>query len=149
MDLFRNEVLWLSLTAWLIAQLIKVFSALIGEKQLKLRLLVSSGGMPSSHSATVSALAMSVGLLDGFSSAIFGVAAILAIVVMYDAAGIRQAVSRQSIILDRVVNEMKAGKPSRGEMERDLRELIGHTPYQVFAGCALGIFIAWVWLVLL
>lgn len=149
MDLFRNEVLWISLTAWLIAQLIKVFSVLIKEKQFKLRLLVSSGGMPSSHSATVSALAMSVGLLNGFSSAIFGVAAILAIVVMYDAAGIRQAVSRQSIILDRVVNEMKAGKPSRGEMERDLRELIGHTPYQVFAGCALGIFIAWVWLVLL
>jgi uncharacterized protein len=145
-DLFHNEVLWLSLAAWLIAQGVKVFSALVGEKRLNLRLFVASGGMPSSHSSTVSALAMSVGLLEGFNSTIFGVAAILAIVVMYDAAGVRQAVSRQSIILDRIVNEMTVGRPRRGEMERDFKELIGHTPYQVFIGCLIGIAVAWLWL---
>jgi hypothetical protein len=94
----------------------------------------------------VSALATSVGLLQGLNSVGFGVAAILAMVVMYDAAGVRQAVSRQSIILDRIVKEMKVGRP-RGDVERDLKELIGHTPYQVFVGGFIGILIAWVWLV--
>ncbi|MFH0941440.1 MAG: divergent PAP2 family protein [Chloroflexota bacterium] len=146
--MFRNEVLLISITAWAIAQMVKVISALVQEKRLNLRLFVASGGMPSSHSATVSALATAVGLLDGLKSVIFGVAVILAIVVMYDAAGIRQAVSRQSIILDRIVNELRVGRP-RGEVERDLKELIGHTPYQVFVGCLMGILVAWVWLVLL
>lgn len=146
MELFRNEVFWISLVAWLIAQVVKVFSVLVQERRLKLRLLVASGGMPSSHSATVSALATSVGLLDGLNSTIFGVAAILAIVVMYDAAGIRQAVSRQSIILDRIVNELKVGRP-RGEVERDLKELVGHTPYQVAVGSLIGVLVAWIWLV--
>jgi len=147
LELLRNEVLWISLASWFVAQLIKVFTVLIKEKRLVLRLLVSSGGMPSSHSATVSALATAVGIINGFGSTIFGVAAILAIVVMYDAAGIRQAVSRQSIVLDRIVNELKVGRP-RGEVERELKEFIGHTPYQVFVGCALGIFIGWLGLVL-
>ncbi|RJQ39253.1 MAG: divergent PAP2 family protein [Dehalococcoidia bacterium] len=134
------------MVAWLVAQLVKVFSVLIKERRLKLHLLVASGGMPSSHSATVSALATAVGLLNGLNSVIFGIAAILAIVVMYDAAGIRQAVSRQSIVLDRIVNELKVGRP-RGEVERDLKELVGHTPYQVFVGAFIGILVAWLWLV--
>jgi acid phosphatase family membrane protein YuiD len=146
LELLRNEVLWISMVAWLVAQLVKVFSVLIKERRLKLRLLVASGGMPSSHSATVSALATAVGLLNGLNSVIFGIAAILAIVVMYDAAGIRQAVSRQSIVLDRIVNELKVGRP-RGEVERDLKELVGHTPYQVFVGAFIGILVAWLWLV--
>lgn len=146
--MFRNEVLLISLTAWAFAQAVKVISTLVQEKRLNLRLFVASGGMPSSHSATVSALATAVGLLDGLNSVIFGVAAILAVVVMYDAAGVRQAVSRQSIILDRIVNELKVGSP-RGEVERDLKELIGHTPYQVFVGSIIGILIAWLWLVVL
>jgi len=146
LELLRNEVLWISMVAWLVAQLVKVFSVLIKERRLKLHLLVASGGMPSSHSATVSALATAVGLLNGLNSVIFGIAAILAIVVMYDAAGIRQAVSRQSIVLDRIVNELKVGRP-RGEVERDLKELVGHTPYQVFVGAFIGILVAWLWLV--
>ena len=147
MELFSNEVLWICLTAWAVAQTAKVLSGLVWERRLILRAFVASGGMPSSHSATVSALATSVGLLQGLNSVGFGVAAILAMVVMYDAAGVRQAVSRQSIILDRIVKELKVGRP-RGDVERDLKELIGHTPYQVFVGGFIGILIAWVWLVL-
>ena len=141
----RNEILLICLTAWAVAQTVKVISGLVKEKRLILRTFVASGGMPSSHSATVSALATSVGMLQGLNSVAFGVATILALVVMYDAAGVRQAVSRQSIILDRIVNEFKVGR-HKGEMERDLKELIGHTPYQVFVGCFMGILIAWVWL---
>ena len=146
LDLFHNEALWISIAAWLIAQGVKVFSALVGERRLNLRLFVASGGMPSSHSATVSALAMSVGLLEGFGSTIFGVATVLALVVMYDAAGVRQAVSRQSIILDRIVNEMRVGRPRWEGMERDFREFVGHTPYQVFIGCIIGVAVAWLWI---
>ena len=146
MELFANEVLLISASAWALAQTIKVLTSLVREKRLNLRAFVASGGMPSSHSATVSALAASVGLLQGLGSVAFGLAAILAMVVMYDAAGVRQAVSRQSIILNRIVNELRLRRP-RGEVERDLRELVGHTPYQVFAGSLMGILLAWIWLV--
>ena len=101
--------------------------------------------MPSSHTALVCALAVAVGMMQGFSSVAFAITAILAIVVMYDAAGVRQAVSQQSTILNRIVKELMDKRP-RDEVERDLREFIGHTPFQVIAGASLGIFIAWLWL---
>lgn len=148
LELFTNEVLIISASAWAVAQTIKVITSLVREKRLNLRAFVASGGMPSSHSATVSALATSVGLLQGWGSVAFGLAAILAMVVMYDAAGVRQAVGRQSIILNRIVEELRLRRP-RGEVERDLRELVGHTPYQVFAGSLMGIVLAWVWLVVI
>lgn len=146
MGLFTNEVLLISVSAWALAQTIKVLTSLVREKRLNLRAFVASGGMPSSHSATVSALAASVGLLQGLNSVAFGVATILALVVMYDAAGVRQAVGRQSIILNRIVDELRLRRP-RGEVERDLRELIGHTPYQVIVGSLMGVVLAWLWLV--
>ena len=101
--------------------------------------------MPSSHTALVCALATAVAMTQGFNSATFAITAIMAIVVMYDAAGVRQAVGRQSKILNRMVKEFRIGRP-KGEVERDLREFIGHTPFQVFAGAIIGILIAWLWL---
>jgi acid phosphatase family membrane protein YuiD len=137
-------VLLVSVCAWVIAQLLKVFIALIRKKQIDLRLFFSSGGMPSAHSATVSALAASVAIVEGFSSATFGIAAIFAMVVMYDAAGVRQWVGRQSIVLNRIVKEIRFRRPV-AELERDLREFIGHTQFQVVIGSVLGIGIAWIW----
>ena len=127
--------------------MIKVFAVLIKEKRLDLRYFVTSGGMPSAHSSTVCALATAVALIQGFDSVAFGITAILAIVVMYDAAGVQRAVSRQSIILNRIVREIMVRRP-RDEVEHDLRELIGHTPFQVIIGALLGVGIAWVWIVL-
>ena len=98
--------------------------------------------MPSAHSATVCALATAVAMTQGLSSVAFGITAILAMVVMYDSAGVRQSVSRQSIILNRIVNELKDKRP-RDEMERDFREFIGHTPFQVIVGAVLGILVAY------
>ena len=135
----------ISICAWAVAQLVKVCVVLIREKRLDLRYLVASGGMPSAHSAIVCALATAVAMTQGLNSVVFGVTAILAVVVMYDAAGVRQSVSQQSIILNRIVKELLDKRP-RDEVERDLREFIGHTPFQVFAGAALGILIAWLWL---
>ncbi len=101
--------------------------------------------MPSSHTALVCALAAAVAMTLSFNSILFAVTVILAIVVMYDAAGVRQAVSQQSVILNRIVKELLEKRP-RDEVERDLREFIGHTPFQVIAGAVLGIFVAWLWL---
>jgi len=135
-------VLIISGVSWAVAQLIKVSVVLIKEGRLDLRYMVSSGGMPSAHSATVCALATSVALVEGFESVVFGITAILAIVVMYDAAGVRRSVSRQSVVLNRLVKEIMVKRP-RYEVEHDLRELIGHTPFQVIIGAILGIGIAW------
>jgi len=140
-----SKVLVVSICAWAVAQLVKVCVVLIREKRLDLRYLVASGGMPSAHSAIVCALATAVAMTQGLNSVVFGVTAILAVVVMYDAAGIRQSVSQQSIILNRIVKELLDKRP-RGEVERDLREFIGHTPFQVIVGAVLGILIAWLWL---
>ena len=142
-----NNVLVISICAWAVAQFLKVFVGLVRERRLDFRYFVASGGMPSSHSAVVSALATAVAMTEGLSSVAFAISAILAIVVMYDAAGVRQAVSRQSVILNRIVRELLVRRP-RDEVERDLREFIGHTPFQVIAGATLGVFVAWLWLLI-
>jgi acid phosphatase family membrane protein YuiD len=144
-ELITNKVLVIPICVWAISQLLKVFIVLTRERQLDLWFLVRSGGMPSSHTALVCALATAVAMLQGFGSVAFAVAAILAMVVMYDAAGVRQAVGRQSVVLNRIVKEIVYKRP-RGEVERNLREFVGHTPFQVIAGAALGIFVTWLWI---
>lgn len=139
-----STVLVVSICAWAVAQLLKVFTALIRKQQIDLRLLVSTGGMPSAHSAMVCALATSVAIVQGFNSVAFGIAAILAMVVMYDAASVRRWVGRQSVVLNRIVKEIRFRRPL-AELERDLREFIGHTPFEVIIGAVLGITIAWLW----
>ncbi len=144
-EIITNKVLIIPIGSWAIAQLLKVITILIQKKQLDLRYLVVSGGMPSSHSAVVSALATSVALTQGFGSAAFAISAILALIVMYDAAGVRQSVGRQSVVLNRIMRELRLQRPMAG-LERDLRELIGHTQFQVIVGGLLGIGIAFLWL---
>lgn len=144
-EIITNKVLIIPLCSWAIAQLLKLILVLIQKKQLDLRYLVISGGMPSSHSAIVSALATSVALIEGLGSVAFGISAILALVVMYDAAGVRQSVGKQSVVLNRIIRELRLRRPIT-ELERDLREFIGHTSFQVIAGGLLGIVVAWLWL---
>ncbi|HEX2922870.1 MAG TPA: divergent PAP2 family protein [Chloroflexota bacterium] len=142
MELFENHVLIVSATAWAIAQVLKVIVVLIQERKLDLWRLVSAGGMPSSHSALVSALATEIAGKDGVTSSIFALAVVFAAVVMYDAAGIRQAVSIQARILNKILDDYF--KRQHWNEER-LRELLGHTRIEVFAGAMLGIFIGIVW----
>ena len=125
--------------------MLKVFVILVREKRLDLRYFVTSGGMPSAHSAIVCALATAVAMTQGVGSAVFGIAVVLALIVSYDAAGVRQSVSQQSVVLNRIVREFRSRRPI-AEVERDLREFIGHTPFQVIVGAALGILVAWLWL---
>ena len=128
--------------AWTVAQLAKTFVAYFQGNGLRMRNLVGSGGMPSSHSAYVSALAVSVAMIDGVGSVAFAMTVVVALVVMYDAAGVRQSVGRQSRIINRIVGELRLGRHVT-ELESDLRELVGHTPFQVIAGSAIGIAVAW------
>ena len=143
-EIITNKVLVISFCAWAVAQLLKVVVILVREKRLDLSYLVGSGGMPSAHSAVVSALATAVAITQGLGSVAFGIAAILAVVVMYAAAGLRQSVGQQAVVLNRIIQELRFRRIA--ELERDLREFIGHTQFQVIAGAMLGILIAWLWL---
>ena len=135
-SLLDNRILLASFLAWAVAQVSKTFIDLIQQRRLILSRLVSSGGMPSSHSALVTGLATATGRVSGVSSALFAIAVVVASIVMYDAAGVRRAVSIQARILNQMIEELFEGKPLA---EKRLRELIGHTPVQVFVGALLGI----------
>ena len=134
--LLDNRILVASFVAWAVAQVSKTIIDLIQQRKLILGRLVSSGGMPSSHSALVTGLATATGRVAGIDSAAFAIAVVLASIVMYDAAGVRRAVSIQARILKQMIDEAFQGSPMA---EKRLRELIGHTPIQVIVGGLLGI----------
>jgi acid phosphatase family membrane protein YuiD len=134
-SLLTNEVLVACVLAWLVAQTTKPLIYYVNYRKLNLRYLVTAGGMPSSHSAVVVALATRIGMTTGLDSVTFALAAVFAAVVMYDAAGVRRAVSLQARVLNRMLTEMFEAQ--RFDEQR-LRELIGHTPFEVFVGALLG-----------
>lgn len=138
-ELWSNRVLVACVLAWCLAQASKVFVYLLRERHFDLRFMTASGGMPSAHSASVVALATSTGIQEGLSSTAFALAILLAGVVMYDAAGVRRSVSIQARILNRLMTEVMETQHFN---ERRLRELIGHTPLEVFVGGLLGGLIA-------
>ena len=144
MDNFlNNRVLQATFIPWVLAQILKVVVELVWYRKLNLRLLTSAGGMPSSHSALVCGLATAIAIGDGTGSNTFALAVVLAMVVMYDAAGIRRAASMQARILNQIIDELFQGHPIS---EVRLREFLGHTPIQVAAGAALGVVMAWWWM---
>lgn len=129
--------------AWLVAQGIKFFLVFLRDRKPDFSTLVSMGGMPSSHSATVCALATAIAISEGFTSPLFAIAFFFAIIVMHDAAGVRQTVSTQSTILNRMLDELFKGMPA---FEQRVKEFIGHTRLQMFAGGLLGILLALWWM---
>ncbi len=131
-----NRILVASFIAWAIAQLSKTIYDVFRSRKLRLSRLVSAGGMPSSHSALVMSLATATGRVAGVDSAAFAISLVLAAIVMYDAAGVRRAVSIQARLLNQMIDEAFQGKPFA---EQRLRELIGHTPTQVIVGALLGV----------
>lgn len=138
--IFHNQVLLISLIACFTAQGIKAIVELVRNGKINLRALVSTGGMPSAHSALVGALATGVGLQRGWGSNEFAIACLFAVIVMYDAAGVRQAAGKQARILNQMIDELFQEEHTLNEEQ--LKELLGHTPVQVLVGLALGIAIA-------
>jgi acid phosphatase family membrane protein YuiD len=132
-----NQVLIAALLACFLAQGFKVIVELIKHRKINIRFLVTTGGMPSAHSALVGALATGIGQTAGWDSTEFAIACLFAVIVMYDAAGVRQAAGKQARILNQIIDEFfQDGKEFN---EGRLKELLGHTPFQVFVGLALGI----------
>jgi acid phosphatase family membrane protein YuiD len=140
-DVFQNKIFVSAALGWLVAQVLKTIIYLIINKRFVAERMVGGGGMPSSHSATVCALATAAGMRYGGGSFEFAVAAMFAIVVMYDAMGVR----RETGIQAKVLNEMMELLTNMGKemsAEDKLKELVGHTPLQVLMGAILGILIA-------
>ena len=125
--------------AWAIAQSLKVITDSVRHRHLDLARLGSSGGMPSSHTAMVLSLTALIGTHIGIKSPEFAISVIFSAVVMYDAAGVRRAVGVQARVLNRIVDDLLR---QEGLKEDKLRELIGHTPFEVYAGGLLGIGLA-------
>lgn len=139
-DILDNRVLLVALIACLLAQVLKVVFEFAKNRKLNLRVLVETGGMPSAHSALVTALAVGIGQTLGWASPSFAVTSVFAIIVMYDAAGVRQAAGKQARILNQIIDELFQ---ENSEFNQDrLKELIGHTPFQVIVGSILGVAIS-------
>jgi len=138
-QIFKNKIFITTVSAWIIAQTIKVTAGVIRKKRLDFRLFVGPGGMPSSHASGATCLATAIGLKYGFDSVYFALAASFAIVVMFDAHVVRHSTGRQAHILNKIMDDIYW----RGRIhEGRLREFIGHTPIEVIAGSILGIAIA-------
>ncbi len=138
--IFNNEALGIAFIGWAVAQILKVIICTIKNKKIDLTRIVGSGGMPSSHSSTVTSLSTAVGLYCGFDSTQFALSFIFAFIVMYDAAGVRRAVGEQARILNEMIDESLQGKTEN--LQKKLKELIGHTKKEVLVGAVLGILIA-------
>lgn len=138
-QIVKNKIFMTTLSAWIVAQSIKVTIGVINQKRFDFRWFVGTGGMPSSHAAGASCLAAAIGMECGFDTVYFALAASFAIVVMFDAQGVRRSSGKQARILNKIMDDIYwKGKIHEGR----LRELIGHTPIEVIVGFLLGITIA-------
>lgn len=127
--------------ATILAQTLKILWYFMSHRRVNFKIFFNTGGMPSSHSATVSALAFSVGLIDGFASTLFAVATGLAVVVMYDAAGVRRAAGKMAGVLNKMTEDFYHHHSE--EIPERLMELLGHTPFEVLVGCGFGVLISY------
>lgn len=133
-EIFSNRVLGISIYACFLAQFFKIFT---GEsKRIDFARIFTSGGMPSSHSSFVTSLATLVGIERGFSSTDFAIVAVFALIIMYDASGVRRSVGKQAAILNQILDDLHHKKHIE---QNRLKELVGHTPKEVLFGAILGI----------
>ncbi len=138
-QIFTSKIFYVTTICWVIAQGMKVLISWIRHHKIDFRLFVGTGGMPSSHSALVSCLATTIGLETGWNSPVFLLALGMALIIMSDAAGVRRAAGQQAKILNDIMDDLYRSKPVP---QKRLKELLGHTPVQVFVGAFLGILVA-------
>jgi len=144
--LLFNPILLAALSAWTIAQVSKVFIEYFTLKRWNWALVFEAGGMPSSHSAMVSATALSIGLRIGFDTAIFALSVMLAMIVVYDATGVRRESGKQAVLINTIIEEASKGKfPPQSK----LKEVLGHTPGEAILGTTMGLSIGVIlWLII-
>lgn len=136
--MITNRYLYIPLILWFCIQTFKVIYELIKTKKFNFKRIVGAGGMPSSHSAIAMCIATMIGKAEGFDSNIFALALIFALVVMYDAAGVRRAAGKQAKLLNRIIETPGL---TNVQVQEKLVEVLGHTPIQVFIGAFLGIIV--------
>lgn len=146
-DLFSNFWLTSVIMGWLVAQILKVFTGVFRQREFSIRaMLFGNGGMPSSHTASVAALATSVALTEGLNSVAFAISALLAIVVMNDAIGVRRETGKHSKALNHIMSALAKDEETKDDTKPEplalFRELMGHSPLQVFFGLITGIVVA-------
>ena len=138
-QLVSNQILWASLTAWFLAQVLKVPIEYFVSRRLNWSLWLRAGGMTSSHSAFISAVSLSIGLNAGFDTPEFAISVVLAMIISYDASGVRRQAGLHAEKINAMVNELLKGHPISDD---DLKEVLGHTTRQVIVGLLLGLIIA-------
>lgn len=136
-----NKIFDVVVVAWFFAQFYKVIESLVKEHRLNFKRMWETGGMPSSHSATVASLATAVGIQQGVKTPLFAVVVVLAVIVMHDAAGVRRAAGKQAGVLNRLSESLNGLFENRFQAE-NLRELLGHSPVEVLVGAGLGVAVA-------
>ncbi|MBQ7379253.1 MAG: divergent PAP2 family protein [Clostridia bacterium] len=138
-EFFTNYIVMSALTGWFTAQILKVFTRGFKQKKFDIpNILFGTGGMPSSHTAAVMSMAVATAIVFSPASFEFAIAGVLSMIVMRDAMGVRREVSKQAAIINKLVIDV-INAESEENREKRLKELVGHTPLQVWAGCALGI----------
>jgi acid phosphatase family membrane protein YuiD len=141
---FYNKVLICCLIAWILAQVLKIPIDYWRTQKIHWGLFFSAGGMPSSHSAMMTATTLGIGLFNGFDTPVFGLAVAISMIVLYDATGVRRQAGMQAKKINMIIDELLQGHPIS---EKQLKEVLGHTPIEVVGGVLLGILIAMgVWL---
>lgn len=138
LEMFTSKYIYIPILVWFGIQTFKVIWDLVETKKFNFKRILGAGGMPSSHSAVTVCLATMVGKTEGFNSTIFAVSLILAIIVMYDAAGIRRAAGKQATLLNKIVNTPGL---SSIQVQEKLVEVLGHTPIQVLVGAIIGVLV--------
>ena len=147
MSVFSNVVLWTAIGIWGIAQILKVPIHFLRTGTWDWSLLLRAGGMPSSHSAFVAAAAHGVGLFYGFDTPVFAVGVVLAVIVIYDATGVRRQAGKHAERINAIIEDLASGRPHWHKTQEQLREVLGHTPMEAMAGTLLGLLAAsLVWL---
>ncbi len=137
--ILENQMLWTAMAAWFLAQVLKIPIDCIQNHRWNWALFFAAGGMPSSHSALVTSAALAAGLFHGFDSPTFAIAVTIAMVVVYDATGVRRQAGMQAQKINLMMNELLKGHPIS---QQQLREVIGHTPLEAIGGVFLGLVVA-------
>jgi acid phosphatase family membrane protein YuiD len=138
-DLFANRILISGIIAWSLAQIIKVPLNYLTDRRWDWALLLRAGGMPSSHSALVTAVAHTIGLFSGFDTPVYALSVAIAIIVIYDATGIRRQAGKHAEVINAMIRDLTHGHPLQ---EERLREVLGHTPLEAVGGMFLGLLVA-------